>query len=94
MKMRIVIEGDKERNYDGVFRATFKEGDGTRVLKYDLDDWKNMVESGIIGGGYIKLLQPDMFTLEFGQEYEYKKENADKLYDALCLNGWTPTTGD
>jgi hypothetical protein len=90
--MRVIIDGDANRGYDGILKARFlnKENDETYELSFDVDKWISQEDNGIIGGQYISIVKPEPMILEFDQEYEFDLDTARKVYEYLAYNGWKP----
>jgi hypothetical protein len=74
----------------GKYVCTFTDDDQEYVLRYDLENWVNIKESGLFGGNYIQILLPEQMNLVLDHEYEIETKIARKVYDTLAKHGWTP----
>ena len=90
--MKLIIKGDKENNYNGIFIAEFTINEEIHKLYYDLDDWDDMVNSGNFGAEYVQYVSPKPLQLFFDKYYELEIEHLREIYSILTHHGWTPLT--
>lgn len=88
MFMKLILLGDKNKNYNGEFKCCFIDGDETYCLSYDLSKWDSIKDNGLFGGEYYETYRPKPLKIIFDKEYDISKEDARKSYEILFLNGW------
>ena len=86
--MKILIKGDADQGFNGIFKAVFKNENESFSLSFDLDNWVNEASNGIISRNKITIIKPELMVLDFDQEYEFKTEVARKIFVYLKYNGW------
>jgi hypothetical protein len=89
--MIIRILGDSQRNYDGKLQAQFLEDEKQLDLYFNLDEWENIMDNGVISGDRIQTLQPENVCIEFDREYEVDVDFGGKIFKLLKQNGWKET---
>jgi hypothetical protein len=86
--MQFIILGDSASNFDGKFTAVFRDGEEQHELRYDLEDWVSIHESGRFGKAFFQIFTPKQYDFEFDKIYEYSLEEARDIYKGLYYKGW------